>query len=55
MIKQGLYYQIDLDYLRAIAWQESNLNLKAKNKNKDCSLDLGIMQINIKTFKSIKN
>ncbi|HGJ5885073.1 lytic transglycosylase domain-containing protein [Arsenophonus nasoniae] len=52
--KAGSYYHLDPDYLRAIAWQESNFNPKAKNKNKDGSLDLGIMQINTKTFKSIK-
>lgn len=52
--KAGSYYHLDPDYLRAIAWQESNFNPNAKNKNKDCSLDLGIMQINTKTFKSIK-
>ncbi|WGL99919.1 lytic transglycosylase domain-containing protein (plasmid) [Arsenophonus sp. aPb] len=50
----GKYYQIDPDYLRAIAWQESKFNPNAKNKNKDGSFDLGIMQINTKTFKSIK-
>ncbi|HGJ5879074.1 MAG TPA: lytic transglycosylase domain-containing protein [Arsenophonus nasoniae] len=48
------YYQIDPDYLRAIARQESNFNPKAKNKNKDGSFDLGIMQINSKTFNAIK-
>ncbi|WP_395971473.1 lytic transglycosylase domain-containing protein (plasmid) [Candidatus Arsenophonus nilaparvatae] len=53
--KAGIYYQIDPDYLRAIARQESNFNAKAKNKNKDGSLDLGIMQINSKTFNAIKN
>lgn len=53
--KAGSYYKIDSDYLRAIAWQESNFNPHAKNKNKDGSLDLGLMQINTKTFNSIKN
>ncbi|HGJ5856547.1 lytic transglycosylase domain-containing protein [Arsenophonus nasoniae] len=52
--KAGSYYQIDPDYLRAIAWQESNFNPKAKNKNKDGSFDLGVMQINSKTFNAIK-
>ncbi|PAV02437.1 hypothetical protein CBG25_10840 [Arsenophonus sp. ENCA] len=53
--KAGSYYHIDPDYLRAIAWQESNFNPKAKNKNKDGSFDLGVMQINSKTFNAIKN
>lgn len=53
--KAGSYYQIDPDYLRAIAWQESNFNPNAKNKNKDGSFDLGVMQINSKTFNAIKN
>lgn len=53
--RAGSYYQIDPDYLRAIARQESNFNPHAKNKNKDGSLDLGIMQINSKTFNAIKN
>ncbi|HGJ5880912.1 MAG TPA: lytic transglycosylase domain-containing protein [Arsenophonus nasoniae] len=52
--KAGSYYQIDPNYLRAIAWQESNFNPKAKNKNKDGSFDLGVMQINSKTFNAIK-
>ncbi|WP_334473083.1 lytic transglycosylase domain-containing protein [Arsenophonus sp. PmNCSU2021_1] len=51
--KAGSYYQIDPDYLRAIARQESNFNPHAKNK--DGSLDLGVMQINSKTFNAIKN
>ncbi|WP_063657518.1 lytic transglycosylase domain-containing protein [Candidatus Arsenophonus triatominarum] len=53
--KAGSYYQIAPDYLRAIAWQESNFNPHAKNKNKDGSLDLGVMQINTKTFNAIKH
>ncbi len=53
--RAGIYYQIDPDYLRAIAWQESNFNPHAKNKNKDGSFDLGVMQINRKTFSTIKN
>ncbi len=52
--KAGSYYQIDPDYLRAIARQESNFNHHAKNKNKDGSFDLGVMQINSKTFNAIK-
>ncbi|WP_052044980.1 lytic transglycosylase domain-containing protein [Candidatus Arsenophonus nilaparvatae] len=52
--KAGSYYQIDPDYLRAIARQESNFNPHAKNKNKDGSFDLGVMQINSKTFNAIK-
>lgn len=51
----GSYYQIDPDYLRAIAWQESNFNPHAKNKNKDDSFNVGVMQINSKTFNTIKN
>ncbi|MFS1539895.1 MAG: transglycosylase SLT domain-containing protein [Candidatus Phlomobacter fragariae] len=49
------YYQIDSNYLRAIAWQKSKFNPKTKNKNEDDSFYLGIMQINTKMFKSIKN
>ncbi|WP_245677448.1 transglycosylase SLT domain-containing protein [Candidatus Arsenophonus triatominarum] len=52
--KARIYYQIAPDYLRAIAWQVSNFNPKAENKNKDGSFDLGIIQINTKTFNVIK-
>ncbi|WGM03262.1 transglycosylase SLT domain-containing protein (plasmid) [Arsenophonus nasoniae] len=30
--KAGSYYHLDPDYLRAIAWQESNFNPKTKIK-----------------------
>lgn len=50
----GKYYGIDPDYLRAIAWQESRFKHNVINKNYDGSLDVGIMQINTNTLKSIK-
>ncbi|MDG4698837.1 lytic transglycosylase domain-containing protein [Providencia sp. CRE-3FA-0001] len=50
----GKYYGIDPDYLRAIAWQESRFKHNAINKNYDGSIDVGIMQINTTTLKSIK-
>ncbi|QHM74036.1 lytic transglycosylase domain-containing protein [Mixta intestinalis] len=53
--KAGEWYSIDLDYLRAIAWQESRYNPVAINKNKSkdgktVSSDYGIMQINSNTM-----
>ncbi|MFH2331932.1 lytic transglycosylase domain-containing protein [Morganella morganii] len=52
--RAGRYHGIDPDYLRAIAWQESRFKHNATNKNYDGSLDVGIMQINTKTLKSIQ-
>ena len=42
----GRYYQVSPLLLRAIAKVESNFNPKAKNINKNGSVDIGIMQIN---------
>ncbi|CAA2929090.1 transglycosylase SLT domain-containing protein [Arsenophonus endosymbiont of Bemisia tabaci] len=53
--KARSYYQTNPDYLIAIARQKSKFNPDAKNKNKDGSFDLGVMQINRKTFNAIKN
>ncbi|MDX9668631.1 lytic transglycosylase domain-containing protein [Pseudomonas sp. P5_152] len=39
-------YNIDANLIRAIAWQESNFRIDAKNVNKNGSTDLGVMQIN---------
>ncbi|SPP32657.1 hypothetical protein ARAF_3024 [Arsenophonus endosymbiont of Aleurodicus floccissimus] len=52
--RAGSYYKINPDYLREIAWQESNFD-PAKNKNKDGLFDLGVIQINSQTFNVIKN
>ncbi|NIF23907.1 lytic transglycosylase domain-containing protein [Candidatus Pantoea multigeneris] len=54
-IKAGHWYQIDPDYIRAIAWQESRYNPAAKNYNRDSkgqvtSTDYGLMQINNRTL-----
>ena len=53
--KAGIWYQIDPDYLRAIAWQESRYNPAATNSNRDrngkiTSTDYGLMQINSLTL-----
>ncbi len=42
----GDYYKINPDILYAIAKVESNFNQHAVNKNKDGSMDIGIMQVN---------
>ncbi len=57
--KAGDWYQIDPDYLRAIAWQESRYNPLATNSNRDqsgkiTSTDYGIMQINSTTINGFR-
>ncbi|WON75514.1 lytic transglycosylase domain-containing protein [Serratia sp. UGAL515B_01] len=57
--RAGLYYNIDPDYLRSIAYRESSFNPLATNKNKNkngdvLSIDYGIMQINSKTLNSFR-
>jgi len=42
----GKYYQVSPLLLKAIAKVESGFNPKAKNINKNGSVDIGIMQIN---------
>lgn len=48
--KAGRDYRIDPDLLRAIAWHESKHNTAAIGKNKDGTVDIGIMQINSRNF-----
>lgn len=50
----GLFYKINPDYLRAIAYKESKYKYRAIGKNNDGSLDVGIMQINSNNFQWLK-
>ncbi|GJI56950.1 lytic transglycosylase [Rodentibacter sp. JRC1] len=52
--KVGRYYNFDPDYLRAIAWKESQYNVNAIGKNNDGSRDIGIMQINTSNIEKLK-
>jgi len=57
--RAGVWYQIDPDYLRAIAWQESRYNPGATNSNRDSngkitSTDYGVMQINSMTVNGFR-
>lgn len=51
----GQTYNIDSDLLRAIAWQESNFRVDAKNVNDSGSRDLGVMQINDLHYQRLAN
>lgn len=51
----GRDYRIDPDLLRAIAWNESKYNPYATGKNKDASVDVGIMQINSQHFTTLRS
>lgn len=42
----GLQYQVSPALLRAVAQQESSLNPRAINRNRNGSFDIGLMQIN---------
>ncbi|MEN3262890.1 transglycosylase SLT domain-containing protein [Sodalis endosymbiont of Spalangia cameroni] len=50
----GRYYKIDPDLLRAVAWHESRYNMAAIGRNKDGSIDVGIMQINSRNFSHLE-
>jgi len=50
----GSKYGIDPRLLFAIAKTESSLNPKAKNRNKDGSYDIGLMQINSRWFPKLR-
>jgi len=50
----GRYYGVDPNLLMSIAWVESRFNPRALNKNTDGSYDVGIMQINSKWKKYLK-
>ncbi|MCT8756544.1 lytic transglycosylase domain-containing protein [Glaesserella parasuis] len=50
----GKIYQIDPDYLRAIAYKESKFNTKAIGINNDGSRDIGIMQINTNNLDGLR-
>lgn len=50
----GRNYRIDPDLLRAIAWHESKNNNAAIGKNKDGTVDIGIMQINSRNFNHLE-
>lgn len=50
----GKIYQIDPDYLRAIAYKESKFDTKAIGINNDGSRDIGIMQINTSNLEWLK-
>lgn len=52
--KAGKYYNLDPDYLRAIAWKESRYKTNAIGKNNDGSKDIGIMQINSSNIEKLK-
>ncbi len=42
----GRQYQVSPELLRAVAQQESGLNPRAINRNRNGSVDIGMMQIN---------
>lgn len=45
-VSAGRYYGVDPYLLYSIAWVESRLNPRAINKNKNGTVDRGVMQIN---------
>lgn len=53
-VKAGQRYGIEPELLKAIATVESGLNPKATNKNRDGSIDLGLMQINSTHLPTLK-
>ena len=50
----GKKYSIDPKLLAAIAMNESNMNPRAINRNRNGSIDVGIMQINSYWFPKLK-
>jgi len=50
----GMYYGVSPSLLYAIAKVESGLNANAINKNKDGSIDVGLMQINSRWFSYLR-
>jgi Soluble lytic murein transglycosylase and related regulatory proteins (some contain LysM/invasin domains) len=50
----GARYGIEPELLQAIAIVESNGNITAVNKNRDGSLDVGLMQINSSNFSALR-
>lgn len=50
----GIRYGIEPELLQAIAIVESNGNTAAVNKNRDGSLDVGLMQINSSHFDALR-
>lgn len=54
IIEAAQCFQINPLIIKAIIWQESKNNPQALNKNKNKTVDIGIMQINSVHFKSLK-
>lgn len=48
-------FQINPLVIKAIIWQESKNRQQALNRNKNSTVDVGVMQINTVHFKALKN
>jgi len=53
IIESSIKYDIPTNILFGLIYQESNFNFREKNQNKDGSFDIGLMQLNSTTYKSI--